>query len=82
MEDVSEAKPSPAPVLFALEQLGADPAKAIFVGDTPYDMESGRRAGTRTIGITTGVFEREQLSESGADLVLSSLWDLKPLFED
>ena len=82
VEDVAEAKPSPAPVLFALERLGADPAEAVFVGDTPYDMESGRRAGTRTIGITTGVFEGEQLSESGADLVLSSLWDLKPLFEN
>jgi HAD superfamily hydrolase (TIGR01509 family) len=81
VEDVVEAKPCPAPVIYALEQLGVEAARAIFVGDTPYDMESGRRAGTRTIGVTTGAFEREQLLEAGADLVVDSLWDLKPLVE-
>ena len=38
-------KPDPAPVLLALERLGAEPAKAVMVGDTPVDSRRGRRGG-------------------------------------
>jgi phosphoglycolate phosphatase len=44
----------------------------IFViGDTPRDIDAGREAGFRTVGVATSDYSREQLEESGADLVMS-----------
>jgi len=77
IEDVASSKPSPAPVLFALEKVAVEAHNSAFVGDTPYDMEAGSRAGTRTIGVTTGSHSREQLVAAGADFVVSDLFGLQ-----
>jgi len=42
---VPERKPSPVPLLVALEALGVDPSAAIFVGDSTGDETTARRAG-------------------------------------
>lgn len=41
-------KPEPEPALEALRRLGGKPDRAVFIGDSLYDMECGRRAGTAT----------------------------------
>jgi HAD superfamily hydrolase (TIGR01509 family) len=76
VDQVENCKPSPEPVLLALERLNRQPREAMFVGDTPDDVTSGRLAGTRTVGVTTGAHSREELLEAGADLVISGLADL------
>lgn len=38
-------KPDPEPLLRTIESLGADPAQSLFVGDSPRDEETARRAG-------------------------------------
>ena len=45
-DDTPFAKPHPAPVCLALDALGCSPDQAIMVGDTRFDMEAGRKAGT------------------------------------
>ena len=40
-------KPHPEPVERALALLGVDRANALFVGDSPHDVQSGRAAGDR-----------------------------------
>ncbi len=52
-----------------LARLGA----AAYVGDTPADMVAARRAGALAVGVPTGSFNVSQLTEAGADIVLSSL---------
>jgi pyrophosphatase PpaX len=47
-------KPDPAPVLAALELLGADPGEAAFVGDSPFDVGAGRAAGVYTVAVAWG----------------------------
>ena len=47
-------KPDPAPVLAALELLGARPAEAAFVGDSPFDVAAGKAAGVFTIAVAWG----------------------------
>src|SRR5262245_17586589 len=47
-------KPDPAPVLFALEQLGYAPEEAVFVGDSVHDINAGNAAGVRTIAALWG----------------------------
>jgi pyrophosphatase PpaX len=58
-DDLEASKPDPAPVLAALERLGAAPDHTLFVGDSPHDIAAGRNAGTRTAGCLWGPFPRE-----------------------
>lgn len=44
----SEKKPSPLPILKALEFIGIEPGESLMIGDTEADIESGRKAGTKT----------------------------------
>ena len=69
-------KPHPEPVQRALALLDASPSNAIFVGDSPHDVESGRAAGVYTIGVTWGAFGRQQMLGSGADLVIHEIAEL------
>lgn len=66
-DDVSHHKPHPAPVLKALELLGADPSRTVFVGDSPHDMASGRAAGVRTAAALWGPFQRSDLELNPPD---------------
>ena len=61
-DDVAEHKPHPAPVLAALERLGAQPCEALFVGDSPHDIRAGRAAGVRTAAVLWGPFSRQDLA--------------------
>lgn len=61
-DDVAEHKPHPAPVLAALERLGARPSEALFVGDSPHDIRAGRAAGVRTAAVLWGPFSRHELA--------------------
>lgn len=47
-------KPATGLIDRAARELGLDPAKSFVVGDTPSDIEMGRRAGARTILVLTG----------------------------
>jgi pyrophosphatase PpaX len=69
-------KPHPEPVERALALLNVPAAEAIFVGDSPHDVESGRAAGVYTIGVTWGAFTAEAMARSGADLVIHEIGEL------
>ena len=74
-DDVEDSKPEPDLVGVTLERLG-DVDRAVFVGDTPYDVEAAGRAGMGCIAVLTGGFSRGELSEAGASLVVESLSEL------
>lgn len=47
-------------------------AEDIFViGDTPRDVEAGRQAGFRTVGVATGRYSVDDLRQSGAECVIT-----------
>jgi pyrophosphatase PpaX len=74
-------KPHPEPVERALALLGRGPAEALFVGDSPHDVESGRAAGVHTIGVTWGAFTPEEMARSGADVVVHDVAGLRAAIE-
>ena len=78
-DDVKNSKPHPEPVLMALERLGVDPEAAIFVGDSPHDMASGRAAGVRVAAATWGPFSRETLEPHEPNCWLEQPADLRKL---
>jgi len=58
----------------ALVSGGALSAEAcISVGDTPRDVKAGHGAGIEVVGVATGNYSVEALSEAGADWVLATL---------
>jgi len=60
-------KPDPEPVLTALERLGAEASEAAFVGDSPFDVASGRAAGVFTVAVAWGnIHPVERLAEADA----------------
>ena len=60
MEDTTEHKPRPAPLLKGLEVLGNVPREeAAYVGDSPHDIEAARAAGMLGVGVSWGAFSGE-----------------------
>jgi pyrophosphatase PpaX len=80
-DDLEASKPSPEPVLVVLERLGAQPAHALFVGDSPHDIAAGRDAGTETAACLWGPFSREQIAPERPDHWLDSFADLTRLLD-
>ncbi len=78
-DDVERPKPHPEPVERAVQQLGADPATTIFVGDSIHDLHSGRGAGVLTGAVLWGPFRREELEAAEPDFWLETPEDLKRL---
>jgi pyrophosphatase PpaX len=80
-DSTSRHKPHPEPVHHALGLLRAEAKDAIFVGDSPHDVEAGQGAGVYTIGVTWGAFTVEEMVRSGADLVIHDIQQLPPAVE-
>ena len=72
VEDVTEHKPHPAPVLDALGRLLVEPHGAVFVGDSPHDVRSGRAAGVATAAVLWGDFGRTALAAHAPDYWLAN----------
>ena len=72
-------KPEPEPVFLALDRLGAKPANAWFIGDSPYDVLAGRAAGVRTIGVLSGPYDRAALSAANPTHIVTALTDIEAL---
>jgi len=56
------AKPEPDVILASLKALGASPEDCVLIGDSPADMEAGRRAGIKTCAVLWGYGRREDLA--------------------
>jgi phosphoglycolate phosphatase len=64
-------KPDPTVVLSVMDSFGATREECLYIGDTSTDMQTGKRAGMRTVGVLWGFRGREELEENGADLIIS-----------
>ncbi len=80
-DTVTRHKPEPEPVLAALEQLGAKPGEAVFIGDSPHDVASGNAAGVVTIAALWGPFTREQLAAQAPVHWLGDIRELPALID-
>lgn len=68
--DAFPPKPAPAITHHALEQLGADPAATLYVGDSNVDVQTGHNAGLDVAGVTWGFRGRAELEAEGADYIV------------
>lgn len=78
-DSTEEKKPSPVPLLHVLSTLGFEPGDAIMVGDSNHDIEAGKRAGVKTVGVTYGYRDKAYLSE--ADFIIDRMSELPSVIQ-
>jgi pyrophosphatase PpaX len=77
-DETSEHKPSPAPLLLALDRLGSTPEHAAYVGDSPFDMQAAKAGGLYAIGVSWGrIHPAEKLT--AADVIIHHAHELLDL---
>jgi len=69
-------KPDPAGALLIADKLGIQPEHILFIGDSDVDIRTARYAGMRPVGVTWGFRSKEELIESGADILISEPLEL------
>ncbi len=66
-----DAEPRAEIVKLAAKRCGATAAtRLVVVGDTRYDVEAGRAAGARVVGVAASDEAREELEAAGADAIV------------
>jgi phosphoglycolate phosphatase len=74
--DEAFSKPHPKMLLDILDDLGVSPREALMIGDTTFDLEMARSAGTASVGVCTGSHCREELMTLGPLTCLNRVVDL------
>jgi HAD superfamily hydrolase (TIGR01509 family) len=75
--DVESTKPAPDLVHAAMARVDGDPADAVMVGDTPWDVRAAAGADVPTLAVVTGGFSESELREAGAAGVYESVSELR-----
>ena len=75
-EDVDTAKPAPGIVEVALDRAAVAPDRAVFVGDSVWDVRASARAGVTCIGLRSGGTSHGELGAEGATTVWDNPQDL------
>jgi phosphoglycolate phosphatase len=73
-DSVEEKKPSPRPIIKVLETFYLRPDEAVIVGDSNFDIDAGRAAGTKTIAVSYGFRDVGLLK--GADFIIGDIAEL------
>lgn len=78
--DTKASKPHAEPMLAACAKLGVKPEECLCVGDSPFDLQSGRNAGVKTVAVRYTAFVWEKiLAEGKPDYVIERPEDLLEL---
>lgn len=73
------AKPHPAPLLFACEQIGVAPEQALYVGDDLRDIQAARAAGMPVVAAGYGYIGQSEITSWEADAIIDRPQDLLKL---
>lgn len=79
-DDVGCSKPCPDLFLTAASKAGVEPAEALVVGDSPFDIEAAAAAGMQTVAVRSGGFSDARLA--GAIALYDDVAALLAGFED
>ena len=79
--DAIRRKPAPDGPLKVAGEFGVRPEECMYVGDTRTDMLTGKAAGMFTVGALWGFRDRDELRNSGADIIAERPADLLKIYE-
>jgi len=74
--DVPQNKPDPEMLQLAMEKMGVEKERTIFVGDSVIDIQTGKNAGVRVFAVPTGNTDRRDLENARPAVMLDRLLDL------
>ena len=80
-DDVSNPKPDPAPIRKALKFMDCPPEEAVMIGDTHFDMQAGRAAGTKIGAALWGYVDRKRLLSFNPEFLFYSPEELEQLIK-
>lgn len=81
-DDVEHSKPDPDIFAAALKTAGVRQDEAVIVGDSPFDVEAGRRLGVPVVAVRAGKFPDEVLREAGALAIYDGVEELARRYEE
>ena len=79
--DNHPSKPHPAMLLAACDEAGVDPADAVMIGDTSFDMQMALNAGTGALGVGWGYHPTPALRDLGI-AVADDFGQLRTMIEE
>jgi len=75
-------KPEPDPIWHALRELAGESGRAVYIGDSPFDVMSANAAGVTSIGVTWGASTYAPLLAAGPRHVVSTVPGLEALLTE
>ncbi len=79
-DSVEEKKPSPKPIMKILEAFFCKPDEAVIVGDSNFDIDAGKAAGTKTVAVSYGF--RDIAVLKGADFIIDDITQLLRILDE
>jgi phosphoglycolate phosphatase len=79
-DSLKSKKPDPEGLNLILEQLNVSADEAILIGDSPVDIETGKRAGVYTCVVNYGLGFAEEIDAAKPDYSIDCLSELKEIF--
>ena len=79
-DSVESKKPDPEGLLHLLDRFQCSPEMAVLVGDSPVDIETGKRAGVYTCIVNYGFGNPKEIASTNPDCCIDHLSELKDLF--
>ena len=79
--DNGPGKPNPFLMYQTLKELNVPKNNAVMIGDTTFDMEMSKNAGTFGIGVSWGVHPVSDLETSGANEIVNNVEEILPALQ-
>ena len=76
IEDVPRVKPAPDSLIECAKRMNVSMAKCVYIGDSDIDIQAGRAADMKTVGVLTGMDNYETLKKEDPDVIVDSVVDL------
>jgi len=77
LDNMNQHKPNPEAIFTAWEKIPMAKEETVMIGDTIYDMQMGKMAGTKTVGITWGGSSAQTLRAENPDRTANSFVELE-----
>ncbi len=79
LPDVAK-KPNPEAALKIAKEIDIEPDKILFIGDSIYDIQTGKNAGMKTLAVTWGYQPEKSLSDENPDFLAHTPKDIIEIF--
>ena len=79
-DSLKSKKPDPEGLLYLLDRFQCPPEQAVLIGDSPVDIETGKRAGVYTCVVSFGFGDPKEIALTEPDCSIDHLSELKDLF--